>query len=288
MHGYCPPYESSCNPIERTASKSRVRGKSSETNVLEDLTGYATVFNPHPDVSYLPHELVPTVHAVTQLHAVLFTQGINELQTFANLSQSKDVLRQVEINQLALCQLSAYFDMFISALKFQLSKICANLALPTGAPKHIDSFRSDSFIHSQSDKSSDSSEVNSRSSDVSYSISYGRPSEAVSGSLQSSENSRGSFLASIKANINSISFNKMSNQAVGSAKVSSPQSILTADQIQSKIVQSYCRSYEAAKDAVLASAASPNDKHVDVLLKLSSFCRKISSSVGKSFRITLS
>lgn len=48
--------------------------------------------------------------------------GVNEMQTLANLSASRDVLRQVEINNGALARLEGYYANYKEALKFQLDQ----------------------------------------------------------------------------------------------------------------------------------------------------------------------
>lgn len=50
------------------------------------------------------------------------TAGVNEMQTLANLSSSRDVLRQVEINNGALARLEGYFANYKEALKYQLDQ----------------------------------------------------------------------------------------------------------------------------------------------------------------------
>jgi hypothetical protein len=49
-----------------------------------------------------------------------FFLGVNEMQTFANLSGSRDVLKQIEINKESLTRLREYFDIYKPLAKYQM------------------------------------------------------------------------------------------------------------------------------------------------------------------------
>ncbi len=48
--------------------------------------------------------------------------GVNEMQTLANLSSSRDVLKQVEINNGAIARMEGYYANYKEALIFQLDQ----------------------------------------------------------------------------------------------------------------------------------------------------------------------
>lgn len=47
------------------------------------------------------------------------------MQTLANMSGSKDVQRQVDLNQVTMARISDYYNRFKSTLQYQLTKISA-------------------------------------------------------------------------------------------------------------------------------------------------------------------
>jgi hypothetical protein len=79
-------------------------------------------FHPNPSIHYSRGENPPRVYAVAELFGLVFTQGVNEMQTLANLSSSRDVLKQVDINQSSLGKLREYYAHYREALEFQLTK----------------------------------------------------------------------------------------------------------------------------------------------------------------------
>lgn len=109
-------------------------------------------FRPSPNVRYAEGELPPRVHAVVEIFGVTFTQGVNEMQTLANLSSSRDVLKQVEINNTGLIRMKDYYKAYREALEFQLSKytpdmidaLAASQMLPPPPAGHSPSLRTQS------------------------------------------------------------------------------------------------------------------------------------------------
>ncbi len=92
------------------------------TLVLPPSNTVSFAFHPNPAVSYSRGENLPRIYAVAELFGVVFTQGVNEMQTLANLSSSRDVLKQVDINQSSLGKLREYYTHYREALEFQLTK----------------------------------------------------------------------------------------------------------------------------------------------------------------------
>lgn len=92
------------------------------TLVLPPSNTVSFAFHPNPNVLYSRAENPPRVYAVAELFGVTFTQGVNEMQTLANLSSSRDVLKQVDINQSSLGKLREYYTHYREALEFQLTK----------------------------------------------------------------------------------------------------------------------------------------------------------------------
>jgi hypothetical protein len=77
-------------------------------------------FSETPTVSYEPGEVEPTVLAVLPIVAVVFNQGVNEMQTIANMTSSSDVNHQVQINQEALKRVKEYHVHYRAVLYTQL------------------------------------------------------------------------------------------------------------------------------------------------------------------------
>jgi hypothetical protein len=92
------------------------------TKTLPPKPQFPYVFTPNPYVVYATDELQPRVYAVTEIFGIAFSQGVNEMQTLANLSSSRDVMKQVEINQLSLQRLTEFFKAYREALDFQLTR----------------------------------------------------------------------------------------------------------------------------------------------------------------------
>jgi hypothetical protein len=79
-------------------------------------------FSNNPSILYATDETIPRVLAVCEIFGVSFTQGVNEMQTLANLSSSRDVLKQGEINQASLLRLNDYYKNYRDSLDFQLTR----------------------------------------------------------------------------------------------------------------------------------------------------------------------
>jgi hypothetical protein len=87
-------------------------------------------FSPNPYVVYATDEPQPRIYATVELFGIAFTQGVNEMQTLVNLSSSRDVLKQVDINMASLQRLSDFYKAYRESLDFQLTR---------RAPEMIDS-----------------------------------------------------------------------------------------------------------------------------------------------------
>eukprot|EP01039_Chlorochromonas_danica_P019902 gene19902-24194_t len=77
-----------------------------------------TSFSFHSDPQVIYAEIEPTVRvaAVVEVFGLAFTQGVNEMQTLANLSSSRDCLKQGEINFASLVRLKGFFGNYRAAL----------------------------------------------------------------------------------------------------------------------------------------------------------------------------
>jgi hypothetical protein len=89
-----------------------------QTFPADRVVPYAFQFSP----SIIQAENEPTVRvvAVVEMLGLAFTQGVNEMQTLANLSSSRDCLKQGEINFAALARLRSFFQAYRAALQYQL------------------------------------------------------------------------------------------------------------------------------------------------------------------------
>jgi hypothetical protein len=65
----------------------------------------ALEFSSSPAVKPEHERSTHKVLAVTQVYCVTFNQGVNEMQTFANMSSGRDVARQTDINNHSLARL---------------------------------------------------------------------------------------------------------------------------------------------------------------------------------------
>ena len=140
-------------------------------------TPYA--FDPNPRVFYATDESAPRVYAVVEVFGVAFTQGVNEMQTLANLSSSRDVLKQVDINQTSLARLMEFYQHYKAAVDYQLTR---------RTPEMIDCLNNNNnnSNHNQNGNSVDNGVARSmvrRKSRASFTGNYGLPQQEVSASL---------------------------------------------------------------------------------------------------------
>ena len=101
-----------------------------------DPINLAVKFSTKCDVVYANQEIVPLVHAIVQLHGIVFTQGINEMQTFANISNSQNVYHQIEINNYAILKLTKYYINYQLILSYQLNKTISEVLKTSLLMKH--------------------------------------------------------------------------------------------------------------------------------------------------------
>jgi hypothetical protein len=64
--------------------------------------------------------------------------GVNEMQTLANLSSSRDVLKQAEINSASLHRLQVFYKHYKAALEYQMNHRTAELVASLEAPLSSD------------------------------------------------------------------------------------------------------------------------------------------------------
>lgn len=107
----------------------------------------ALIFNSNPYISYYNTEMKPTVIACAEIVGICFTQGVNEMQTLANLSSSRDVLKQVDINTSSFSRLDQYYKNYRKVLEQQLIKKIPEMVAYLSSNKKNSS---DSFSGNQS------------------------------------------------------------------------------------------------------------------------------------------
>lgn len=114
--------------LELTAAEARAVDEANafmsgfEQRRIDAIHNMPFAFSTRPSVEYAPNELRPQVHAVAEIFGVVFNQGVNEMQTLANMSSSRDVLRQAEINMGSLGRFITFYCNYKAALEYQLVK----------------------------------------------------------------------------------------------------------------------------------------------------------------------
>lgn len=209
-------------------------------------------FRPNPSVSPSEGELPPRVHAVVEVVGLTFSQGVNEMQTLANLSSSRDVLKQVEINLCALTRIKDYYRLYRDALDYQLVRFTPDMV--------------DALAGAQPQPPIGSPGMPRPTSPGRQSLSP-NPAASVSASMAgpSTLKRRKSFLRpSVVASSNG------QNDALTAAV-----SIL-----KTKVLQYNDRLLDQLVEAVTASQQTPHEKHVDVLLKSSALCRQMAGNIS--------
>jgi len=74
------------------------------------------------------------------IHLSLYSSiGVNEMQTLANLSSSRDVLKQVEINTASMTRMEAFYKHYKAALEYQMDHHTADLVASFETPLPADS-----------------------------------------------------------------------------------------------------------------------------------------------------
>jgi hypothetical protein len=90
------------------------------SNDFESLKN-SLAFSSTPTIKYQSGEEVPRVIGVVELFGVAFNQGINEMQTVANMTGTKDIQEQAEININCMKKLSLYYERYRIAFIHQFS-----------------------------------------------------------------------------------------------------------------------------------------------------------------------
>eukprot|EP01038_Epipyxis_sp_PR26KG_P012151 gene12151-16271_t len=222
----------------------------SNTLPLTSETPFA--FSPNPvfppvssdETKYVP----PKVFAVTEIIGLAFTQGVNEMQTLANLSSSRDVSRQVEINIASLTRIESFYKNYRLALEFQLRK---------KAPELIDAVNREA-INGMSTAAANFAASNSTNNRLSA---IGRRESKLSRRLSAR-----------------MSFSAANGHTGQSPTKESLQSI--ASSLTNKVLASNDKLMDQLAEAVSSSSSTPFDKHVSVLLRSSALCREIQGIVG--------
>jgi hypothetical protein len=92
------------------------------TMTPKDYPNSPLTFSPNPNTPQCSVDKQFAVYATAEIFGVAFSQGVNEMQTLANMSSSRDVFRQVEINQGAIARLEEYYGHYKTALMHQLDQ----------------------------------------------------------------------------------------------------------------------------------------------------------------------
>lgn len=79
-------------------------------------------FSKSPTCNYSKYESPPHVLAAASIVGVAFTQGVNEMQTLASVSSHVSVIKQCEINNLALEKVKRYHRRYREAILSQCQK----------------------------------------------------------------------------------------------------------------------------------------------------------------------
>lgn len=217
-------------------------------------------FRPNPTVPYKAGETPPNVLAVVEVLGLSFTQGrycstslifraklivemlvigVNEMQTLANLSSSRDVQKQGDINGTALNRIQNYYDIYRQALDYQLTRYTPDMievlasVQPSPPPSATDA-----------------------SNGMRYSLSP-VPAAGIGGMKRRKSFFRPSLIVSPTTSA--------ANSALSDAVA----------KLRKKILQYNERLLDQLKEAVQISQQNPYEKHVDVLLKSSSICRQM-------------
>lgn len=75
---------------------------------------------PKAEVTYGVDEVQPSVLCTTSLFGVVFSQGVNEMQTLVNMSGAESVHRQVEINHESINRLCVYYKKYKQVMVYQI------------------------------------------------------------------------------------------------------------------------------------------------------------------------
>eukprot|EP00599_Poterioochromonas_sp_BG-1_P008165 CAMPEP_0173134596 /NCGR_PEP_ID=MMETSP1105-20130129/1387_1 /TAXON_ID=2985 /ORGANISM="Ochromonas sp., Strain BG-1" /LENGTH=1267 /DNA_ID=CAMNT_0014046427 /DNA_START=161 /DNA_END=3965 /DNA_ORIENTATION=- len=222
------------------------------TKVISAKPHIPFAFAPNPHVVYATDETAPRVYATVELFGIAFTQGVNEMQTLANLSSSRDVLKQVEINQASLTRLNEFYRSYRDSLDFQLTR---------RAPEMIEALNA---------------MVPATNSATGSSSSFSNPSgQSIIGTVNTGPGSlqpQKSFIRrkSVRQSLNTSHFGSSpSSEAVSQAVI----------QLKIKVLSFSDRLLDQLQEAVVVAQSNPYDKHVDILLKSSSLIRQMAGVV---------
>jgi hypothetical protein len=218
------------------------------TQVMQASESVNYAFHPNPVIHYAAYETPPRVHAVTELIGLTFTQGVNEMQTLANLSSSRDVPKQAEINLSSLARLRDYYNSYRIALQFQLLKSATFMADALQHTVDLDSMVArDSTIRPMR-----------------------RKSTLVGTSLMSGHQSTTSVSTALSIKVSELTSKILSfNDRLVSFAV---WVLWDLDLFFTGYLH---RLLEQLQDAILVSHSTPYEKHVDVLTRSGAIGRQI-------------
>ena len=165
------------------------------------------------------------------------------MQTLANLSSSRDVHRQVEINLGSLSRFVQFYPHYKAALEFQLVK---------KAPEMVDVLNANAAV----------AQANIMNTGNTFGGGNGRSSAVLPTAIRSRRKS-------LRSSVSNAFLNN-SNEGLNSA----------VEALKAKVLNANDRMLDQVHEAIAASTATPYDKHVDVLLKTSALCREIGGTIG--------
>lgn len=210
------------------------------------------------------------------------------MQTLVNLSSSRDVLKQVEINQASLNRLQDYFKSYRDALEYQLTVRSGDMMeVLTGRSQQMNNANASpslSSVPSMFGAPSMSSTAPVRGISRRKSVFPGTGNGvSSSGNVGGMNHAHGSS--------NNLQAQQQMDNAISTAVIQLKLKVLTYND---RYVLSLCvslllidnlsvvfdRLWDQLQDAVSFAASDPYDKHVDVLMKSSALCRTMGGIVS--------
>jgi inositol polyphosphate-4-phosphatase len=252
------------------AADFQIGGPTNTRNEDENDAKKALRFSTTPSVLYEPNEQEPKVLAVLPICAVVFTQGVNEMQTIANMTSSSDVNHQVQINQEALKRVKEFHAHYRSILYTQLEMKETMLKEKQEAAKALEA---------KNQAKGHNAVMSANGLNTTAPRGKGNAGARVStlaktfGGMKKAEDgaSKGGMMSTL-----SKTFGRRTNLAKTERKIEAPPAPSPA----AVAMANSARALEELISAVRFSAQTPSDKHCHVLLAISRLTREMGGSVG--------
>jgi len=234
----------------------------------QDIPMSPLMFNRSPSIQKTDRDKEFVVYATAELFGIAFTQGVNEMQTLANLSSSREVFRQVEINNAALVRLEAYYANYRSALVHQLESKKPELL------NNLNVGIRDAPSNSPLVKSvSKTNEVVRPSLAARLSAGLSMSESAVSGK-GGGANADGDTPRTAVRRHKSLRQSLLAQDQNGEVVAAAVNTLAT------KVVNMNDRLMDEVKSSIAQAAINPHEKNVNVLLKTSALCRQMGAIVS--------